>query len=329
MILCSSCACHVQRWELRCPHCGVVRPLALDTAWAAKLAFVVIGMVGVSGCGDDVASSTDGATVTTAQDPETSGTSNSETTGVISTSTGESTSTEGGMIPFVPDDDFAAAYGECDPWQQDCPEGEKCVPYGSTGGPHYDAQKCVQITNDGMAGDECTYAGIVEGNDSCDADSFCWPTQGPEDQLVGHCTAFCTGTPDDPMCPAEYSCLISNDGSINFCVPECNPLDPEPTCANDWSCHYQESPGIFGCWLGDVGEGETCVGGDQLYDDCGEGLTCYDGEHLPMCEGDRCCAAFCDVSDPMCNAPGTTCTTLWENAMAPPGYENLGVCIVP
>src|SRR5262245_45731356 len=60
---------------------------------------------------------------------------------------------------FVPMTDVSAV-AECDPFAQDCPEGEKCVAYGSTGG-ELDANKCVPITGSGMPGDPCIYGGNV------------------------------------------------------------------------------------------------------------------------------------------------------------------------
>jgi uncharacterized protein YegL len=118
--------------------------------------------------------------------------------------------------PFVPFSDFGAA-GECDPFLQDCPEGEKCVAYGSTGG-QLDANKCVAITGSGMPGDPCIYGGTVEATDDCNGVSYCWDVTDVMGSLEGACAQFCTGTPDDPMCPAGLECLIDYDGSLNLCI---------------------------------------------------------------------------------------------------------------
>jgi uncharacterized protein YegL len=117
---------------------------------------------------------------------------------------------------FVPMGDFGAV-GECDPFLQDCPDGEKCVAYSSTG-EVLDANKCVAITGSGMPGDPCIYGGVVEATDDCDSVSYCWDVADVMGSLEGACAQFCTGTADDPMCPGGFECLIDNEGSINLCI---------------------------------------------------------------------------------------------------------------
>src|SRR5690242_2592745 len=135
---------------------------------------------------------------------------------------------------FVPMSDFGAV-SECDPFAQDCPDGEKCVPYGSTGG-NWDANKCVPVTGSGAAGDPCTYGGTVEATDDCDANTHCWDVMDVDGMAVGVCTPFCTGTADDPICPPDTSCLIANDGSINLCVSTCDPLLQD--CGSGLACFW-------------------------------------------------------------------------------------------
>jgi len=323
MIPCSSCSCHIQRWELRCPHCGVARAITFDPARAAKLTLIALGALGLSACGSGSAGgSEEGMTVTTS--PGSATTDGSEATSVISTSTGEDTSTESGMMTFVPDRDFAALYGECDPFSQDCPEGEKCVPYAPTGS-HLGANKCVMIEGDTPPGQPCISDGLGEASDSCDGDSYCWNTEEIDGEHQGVCAGFCAGAPDNPMCPEGQVCLISNDGALSVCVDSCDPLAQD--CANDWTCHVQLGQTLLGCWEGELGEGEACVGGEHLYDDCGPGLTCVGAQWLPMCAGERCCTGICDLANPSCTLPGTTCALPWMESL--PGHDDLGICIVP
>ena len=117
---------------------------------------------------------------------------------------------------FTPSSDFSAV-SECDPFAQDCPEGEKCVAYGSTGG-QLDSNKCVPITGSGMPGDPCIYGGTVEATDDCDAISYCWDVVDVMGSYQGSCSQFCDGTADDPICPNGLECLIAYEGSINLCV---------------------------------------------------------------------------------------------------------------
>jgi uncharacterized protein YegL len=117
---------------------------------------------------------------------------------------------------FTPTSDFSAV-SECDPFAQDCPEGEKCVAYASTGG-MLDANKCVPITGSNMPGDPCTYGGVVEATDDCNNISYCWDATDVMGTLEGACAQFCTGTADDPICPGDLECLIAYEGSVNLCI---------------------------------------------------------------------------------------------------------------
>lgn len=225
-------------------------------------------------------------------------------------------------ITFIPEDDFAAA-SECDPFLQDCMEGEKCVPYGSTGG-NWDANKCVVVEGDGQPGDECTWAGIVEATDSCGADSVCWDVADVEGQLIGVCTEFCTGTPDDPQCPPDTSCLIANSGSINLCIQSCDPLLQD--CEGEGlACFWAGSD--FQCIFTtqDIATGEVC----GFINDCSQGNLCANAENVPNCAGSACCAEFCALSDPQCTTDGVECVEFFEENTAPPGLEDVGLCIIP
>ena len=221
---------------------------------------------------------------------------------------------------FVPDNDVIGV-SECDPWTQDCPEGEKCVAYGSTGG-NWDANKCVTIMGDGQPGDPCVYNGTTESTDDCGAESWCWNVN---EEGMGTCTPFCTGTPDDPICDQGFGCSIANNGSITLCLLQCDPLLQDcPTDGN--SCFYDFS-GNFVCAFEtqNLAEGETC----GFINDCAGGNICLAADVLPSCAGASCCSAFCDLADPTCAIMGTECSDFFEPGTAPPGYEDVGVCIIP
>jgi hypothetical protein len=255
--------------------------------------------------GDDATGDGDPTTTTTGDgDGDASTTSDPTTTGV-----------------FVPDDDIGGV-SECDPFMQDCPDGEKCVPYGSTGG-NWDANKCVPVTGSGAAGDSCTYGGVVEATDDCDANSHCWDVMDVDGMNVGVCTQFCSGTADDPMCPPSTSCLIANDGSINLCIQNCDPLLQD--CNAGLACFWAN--GNFNCIFTtqDIPTGEPC----GYINDCVAGNLCADAANLPACNGSACCASYCSISDPTCPDAATECAPFFEEGMAPPGYEDVGVCLLP
>ena len=287
---------------------------------------LVLSMIGamafaLPGCGtkDD----NPGDTSTTVNDDVGDGDGDPTTeTGSSSESTTDTTSADSAdTLSFVPMDDFAAV-SECDPFMQDCPEGEKCVPYGSTGG-NWDANKCVPVTGSGAVGDTCTWGGIVEATDDCGADSICWDVMDVDGQLIGVCTPFCTGTADAPVCDPGSSCIIANDGSITLCLGTCDPLLQD--CGDGLACFWANTD--FNCIFTsqDIPTGEPC----GFINDCIAGNFCADAAALPACNGSACCASYCDLTDPVCSVMGTECVSFFEEGMAPPGYEDVGVCVLP
>jgi hypothetical protein len=255
-------------------------------------------------------------TATTDEDGSTSsGSESSQTeTGELETATTES----GTFIPL--NDTFGSFV--CDAWQQDCPEGEKCVPYG-TGG-IWDASKCVPILGEQAPGEPCTYDGVIAATDNCDGTSHCWDVMEIDGQSVGTCALFCTGTAENPECPAQHACV---GNLINLCVKSCDPVlqDCDPDLGCFWTGHD------FNCFVTtkDIPLGQPC----NYINDCAEGLACLWADLLPACEGPECCSSFCDLNlgDGPCDAllPGTACLPFFEEGMAPAGYEHVGVCIVP
>lgn len=220
---------------------------------------------------------------------------------------------------FVPEYDIAVIE-MCDPWAQDCPPGQKCVPYASAGGV-WDANKCVDVLGDAGVGEPCEWGGIVEATDTCDADSMCWNVQDVDGVLVGICHAFCTGTADDPQCPPGSACQLSGEGVINVCIADCDPLVQD--CAEGLGCYWGGSS--FQCIFAtqNLDEGEPC----GFINDCRPGLFCAAADTLPACEGSACCAAFCDLGAPTCDLPGTTCVSFYEQGQWPPGEEHIGLCL--
>jgi hypothetical protein len=234
--------------------------------------------------------------------------------------TGESTTTgESTGASFNPFD--VPSLGGCDPYSQDCPEGEKCVPYASSGGT-WDANKCVPVLGDGALGETCTYDGAVEATDDCDASSYCWKVDG---EGVGTCHAFCMGSPDAPVCPPDSRCLLSGSGIPNLCYPACDPLTQD--CGPGLACYWVASYFTCAFTTQDIPTGEPC----GFINDCAPGNICESAEVMPDCEGVACCAAYCNINldDAQCDAvPGTVCVPFFKES-APEAYEHLGVCVAP
>lgn len=238
--------------------------------------------------------------------------------GETTTDEGDDTTTDGGTM-FVPEEDLGNV-STCDPWMQDCPDGEKCVAYASSGGT-WDANKCVPIGGDGATGDPCTYAGAVQSTDDCDADSWCWDAN---EEGVGTCTSFCTGTPDDPVCDPGASCSIANNGSINLCLVSCDVLLQD--CPVDGTaCFFDGNNFVCANATSNIPFGEPC----GFINDCNPGSYCGVPEATPNCAGAGCCVEFCDMADPQCSLNGVECTAFYEEGTAPPGLDDLGACVVP
>ena len=341
MIPCTSCHRFFYAEESRCPFCATqVELAAAPSSSALNLALsmalsVALGTL-ASACSPDTTSATSAAT-TEEQTSEAPGTTTSSTTTTDDPSQG-STNSEGN--DSFPDDESqggAVFYGcswdedfgvsECDPFAQDCPEGEKCVPYASTA-EEYNANKCVAVLGDTPAGGECTYGGSIEATDDCDQLSHCMPESnfGPST-----CTAFCTGTADDPICAPGFDCLIAYEGSVNLCLPSCDPLLQD--CGAGELCTASDGF-AFVCVPPERearATGESCFGAFE----CLEGL-CLAAEFLPGCElGEDeealgCCTDFCELDNPDLGcAEELECVPLYEEGAEPPGLASLGICAPP
>jgi hypothetical protein len=210
---------------------------------------------------------------------------------------------------------------ECDLFSQDCSDGMKCTA-SSTDGVSWNTSKCVDVApNPGKPGDPCTVeAPLVSGKDTCDKGSMCWDID--KDTLMGTCVALCTGSFENPQCTPGSSCLLADDGYLNLCIPSCDPLAQD--CAPMEVCVPVN--GEFLCLpaVGDAPQNAPCT----FSEECSPGLACSHpalaSECDPMVSG--CCLPFCDLSNPMCTNQGAVCLPWYEMGMAPPGFENLGIC---
>jgi hypothetical protein len=248
----------------------------------------------------------------------------SEATGT-GTSTGTSSSTSTGTTEsFVVEPDVFDPEA-CSVFDQDCPEGEKCVPYGSSGD-SWDALKCVPVLGDQAPGEPCVWAGIIEATDDCDASSICWFAEEIEGQFFGTCVAQCTGTPDMPECLPGASCILNDNGSLALCLPGCDPVVQD--CGEELACYWGGA--MFECIFTseNIPTGEPC----GFVNDCAPGHLCADAAALPSCAGSACCTQYCNLldGDAGCSAqPGTACVSFFDEGRAPVGYEHIGACVLP
>lgn len=266
-----------------------------------------------------------GAPTTTAgpgSEGGTTGGATSGSTGVVGDSTGE-------MMTFI----IMTTGGgdgvkECDNWTQDCPEGQKCMPWADNGSTAWNATKCTDVQpNPGQPGDECTVEGsAVSGVDSCDKGVMCWDVD--PNTNMGRCVGMCTGSVDAPMCDAEFTCFVSNDGVLNLCLGLCDPLAQD--CAGDDLCiPNPQGQGEFTCVLDASGEEGQDFDPCEYINSCDAGLFCALPANATECDpaATGCCLPFCDLAMPApCPGVNQMCLAWFEAGTAPPGYETVGYC---
>ena len=257
-----------------------------------------VAVLGSAACGPDTSSaSTSGTTTATESGDETAALS-TETETDTGDTPDDQTNTSGGFYAG-PDVDFGMVV-DCDPFMQDCPEGEKCVPYGSTGG-NWDANKCVPVTGSGVVGDACSYAGVVAATDDCGVTTHCWDIQDIDGQ-------------------------VDNGGTINMCKVTCDPLAQD--CADpSQACYWNLYSNLFACapTTSELPPGESC----GFVNDCETGNYCTAAANVPGCAGEACCATFCDLEDPnACPDPELACLAFFEQG-GPPQSDHLGLCVAP
>ncbi len=288
----------------------------------------------LSGCGsllgtDDVPMGTGGAdSVPSADSPNTGGgpgqgNGPNSPNGSDTTSADES---DDGDIVLEPDGSPVSF--ECDPYAQNCPKGEKCMPWANDGGGSWNATHCSDIVdNPNQLDEECMAIDHASsGADTCDLGLMCWGVD--LETNLGVCVAMCSGSAANPICePEGTGCSVANDGAVVLCLPTCDPLaqdcGPSQGCypiGDAWSCVPNASNE-------GGGYGEPCA----FINVCNPGLVCVDAVTVPNCTAGACCSELCDTSDPAGDAQctgapqGQFCAS-WYGGGAPSGFEDLGIC---
>jgi hypothetical protein len=271
----------------------------------------------------------EGATSTTAADTDVDGSEGSDTSGTAMDDT-----SSGG------DDDPVGACespqmctspspydgpGACDPYAQDCPDGQKCMPVIMRD--TWDSTACRPLHDDPVKlGDPCTtLGGIGSGIDDCDQGSMCWAV----DMMgAGTCVPLCGCGPAMPTCPsADLLCTQANGGALPLCLPSCDPVLQDCPTRGDGCYPSQSTPG-FTCAPDaastPTSPGDTC----ESLNACSAGQICVGPDFVPGCESPvGCCAEICDVGDASpCASMAVDCVPWWDGA-APEGCPaSVGAC---
>jgi hypothetical protein len=293
----------------------------------SRVSFLVLWCV-AGGCGprldgdEQSGGLTDGHTgsVSVTSDETTGPPPPGTTTTMTDLTTGGAETFETGEPPVVCEHDLGSAF-ECDPWTQDCPEGEKCMPWSNDGGGGLpDGTRCFPVARDPVGvGEPCTAES--PWIDDCEVGSRCRsPWYSPEP----FCIPLCAGCSDAPECP-EGSACISHGVALHLCISECNPL--EDACPSGSKCYPQGETCEFLCGSpasSPVANGEPCT----YINECEPGSACVEAAVFGLaCEGGQCCTPFCDPADPesddACDAltPGQSCVSLCDRRA-----RAIGVC---
>jgi hypothetical protein len=289
----------------------------------------------VSATADDGPITTPGTNNTTSPDPTTVATSMTDTaTATDPTADGDDDSGDAEEGFFLDGGfDGGGHTIECDVLDQDCPEGEKCMPWANDGGPRWNATRCSPLAPaPNSVGESCTVEGsAVSGIDDCEIAAMCWDVDPNTNQ--GTCVAMCTGPEIDPACADDSGteCMVQYHATVTLCLPLCDPRLQD--CSALAEC--VPSDDAFFCVPDQSGAEGQYADGCSEFDACDPGLFCANAELVPSCVDSGCCTEFCDLALPdpnmQCtgNADGVQCLPWYEEGSAPAGYELLGVCVLP
>jgi hypothetical protein len=264
-----------------------------------------------------IATAADTGSTTT---PTPTSTSPSDSTGMTS-EPGTSVTTGSG---FVVEPDGGGIVDPCDPFAQDCPEGQKCTWWNGGNGTTWESTRCVEVARDpALVGEPCVAeGGGVSGVDNCELGAMCFEV---DDNGDGTCVAFCGGNELDLTCAAGTSCAISASG-FALCIDICDPLAQD--CEAGDACIPHHSGSYF-CVI-DISGAEG-----QLHDPCefanacDPGLFCVSSQAASECDQTitGCCQPFCDLDMPgTCTGADQMCRPVFDPQ--PAGFENVGLCSV-
>lgn len=229
-------------------------------------------------------------------------------------------------ILFIETPDGGTATWLCDMFSDDCPAGEKCQVFDSRGGMSWDSTRCVPISPEPIEPDDvCTFDVLLQVDD-CAPGNLCWDPDPVT--RVGICKPHCIGSADAPSCADEMLvCNTSKDGPA-LCLPVCDPIAQD--CPVGCACYPFDED--FVCAPDGSGDAGGVLDPCEFLNACDPGLTCVGGASFPDCAGDvGCCTPYCEVGNdaPCAEIAGTSCERWFIEGMAPPGFEQLGVCTVP
>ncbi len=291
--------------------------------WWSSVALV--SLVCACGPGASTSAGSEGGSASTVSDDSAGSAASSSSSSTSTSSTSSSTSSSSSSTTacdFICDVDIPDA-NSCDPFAQDCPEGQKCAWWDPDGGNAWASTHCVPIAPQPLGlGETCYEYDFETGADDCDKGMLCYNL---DEQGVGTCVGLCEGENIAPTCVEPCTACHVYGTGFSVCLPaRCDPLQSE--CPDGQICTMSYS---FACMPpdpeGPAGPGEPCS--MTLSGVCAEGLVCADAEHVPGCRDFFCCTEFCELAAPNTCPEGQQCITGYWHAIAPGcGYEQVGMC---
>lgn len=227
-----------------------------------------------------------------------------------------------------------ASFLGCDIFAQNCPDGQKCAPFGLNDETFFVDTHCVPIVSDPKSlGDSCSTLGnVYDGVDTCAKGLICWDLTS-EVGDSGICRAHCSGSIDSPECPpgeagcpADSPCSIFAGGALTLCLTHCNPVsqnceNPLRKCIPDEVNHES-----FKCV--NASDGGLLFGGVcTVSSDCAKGLFCSLPDVASECDQDAsgCCVPFCDLNNvQVCPGEGQECVPWFDTPS--PECSRVGFC---
>lgn len=239
------------------------------------------------------------------------------------------TTTDHGEVIITETTDAPPETGQpCDIWQEDCPEGQKCMPVSLDGDDVWDQTVCAPVVGDPAGLDEpCQQLGDgFDGLDTCDKHLMCWEVDPLTNTSV--CLGLCTGTLNDPSCASpEAACQLPAESVLSLCLPTCDPLGEG--CPSGQVCIPDRTAEHFICAPDLSGDGGQAFDACAFSNQCGPGHVCVSSDAAPPCDPmePACCLPFCDLTEPdPCPGLDLECVPWFEPDNSPLPPPHLGVC---
>ncbi len=184
---------------------------------------------------------------------------------------------------------------------------------------------CAELVDDPLPPNSPCELGALPGQDACGADAVCWDAGNG----MGTCLRFCNDIDNWEaalaQCGEGFTCNYFKNlpGDDALCTPTCTPLDGD--CPGTCGCFWVNTEFMCVPLTENIATGQPC----GFINDCAMDHLCADGAVMPDCAGSACCASYCRLSEGVCSQPGTQCMPFFEEGMAPPAYEDVGICILP